>query len=104
MISNDLLEQVGATLGEGVKIDIDPSKLEELNTLANMIKGMTAEEAKAQYFEQLMNNQLDDYMANYEIEIDEEDGPIEGTKSKGLNTIPIPKELQDAANQDPSKI
>lgn len=45
-----------------------------------------------------MNNQLDDYMANYEIEIDEEDGPIEGTKSKGLNTIPIPKELQDAAN------
>jgi len=60
MISNELLEQVGATLGEGVKVAIDPNKLEELNVLANMIKGMTAEEAKAQYMEQLMNNQIDD--------------------------------------------
>lgn len=48
MISNDLLTQIGATLGEGVKVEIDPNKLEELNVLANMIKGMTADEAKAQ--------------------------------------------------------
>jgi hypothetical protein len=48
--------------------------------------------------EQLMNNQIEDYFANFQLEIDEEDGPIEGTKSKGLNTIPIPKEFQDAAN------
>lgn len=98
MISNTLLEQVGATLGEAVKVEIDPNKLEELNVLANMIKGMTAEEAKAQYMEDLMNNQIEDYFENFQLEIDEEDGPIEGTKSKGLNTIPIPKELQDAAN------
>jgi antitoxin component of MazEF toxin-antitoxin module len=60
MISNELLEQVGATLGEKVKVEVDPSKLEELNVLANMIKGMTEDEAKAQYMQDLVNNQLDD--------------------------------------------
>mmetsp|Transcript_42777 Transcript_42777/g.35946 ORF Transcript_42777/g.35946 Transcript_42777/m.35946 type:complete len:126 (+) Transcript_42777:1784-2161(+) len=60
MISNQLLEQVGATLGEGVVVVLDPSKIEELNILANMIKGMTQDEAKQQYFEDLMNNQLED--------------------------------------------
>ena len=48
MISNQLFEQVGATLGEAVKMEIDPSKLEELNVPANIIKKMSANEAKAQ--------------------------------------------------------
>jgi hypothetical protein len=29
--------------------------------------------------------------------IDEEEGPIPGTMNKGLNTIELPKELQDAS-------
>ena len=46
--------------------------------------------------ETLLNNQLDDYFAKFKLEIDEKDGPIAGTNSKGLNTIP--NEFQDAAN------
>ena len=74
MISNQLLEQVGATLGESVKMENNPSKRKEMNLLANMIKELSANELKAQSIETLKNNQLIDYFANFKLEIDEEMG------------------------------
>lgn len=47
---------------------------------------------------------MDDYLQNIQITIDDEEGPIPGTRNKGLNTIELPKELQDAGSYDPSKI
>lgn len=59
-IPKDLLDAVGATLGEGEAVDIDESQAEQLNILANMVKGLSEEDAKKQYFEDLFNNHMDD--------------------------------------------
>lgn len=47
---------------------------------------------------------MNDYLENIQITIDDEEGPLPGTRNKGLNTIELPKELQDAGSYDPSKI
>lgn len=98
------MDACGASLGEAEAVDIDESQAEKLNVLANMVKGLSEEDAKKQYFEDLFNNHMNDYLENIQITIDDEEGPIPGTRNKGLNTIELPKELQDAGSYDPSKI
>lgn len=49
IIPNELLDAVGASLGEPEAIDIDDSQAEQLNVLANMVKGLSEEDAKKQY-------------------------------------------------------
>lgn len=47
-IHEDQINSLGAKLSDPIPIDIDESFKEKLNVLANMIKGMTEEEAKVQ--------------------------------------------------------
>jgi len=57
-VTADMLSSLGITLGEPEKLDIDPSMIEKLNILANMIKGFSEEEALAEFNRQCMENEL----------------------------------------------
>lgn len=104
IIPKEMLDACGASLGKPEAVNIDKSQAEKLNVLANMVKGLSEEDAKKQYFTDMFKNQMNHYLENIQIKIDDEEGPIPGTKNKGLNTIELPKELQDAGSYDPTKI
>jgi len=46
---------------------------------------------------------VDDFIANAVCDVDDDEGPTEGTRSKGLMTLAIPS-LAGGGNMDPSKI
>lgn len=98
------MDACGASLGTAEAVHIDESQAEKLNILANMVRGLSEEDAKKHYFEDLFKNHMNHYLENIQVKIDDEEGPIPGTKNKGLNTIELPKELQDAVSYEPNKI
>lgn len=72
--------------------------LEQLKILEKMVaRGLSEEEAKKAVIADEMDDKLNDFLANCDISIDSEEGPLPGTRNKGLCTIKIPLELQDAA-------
>lgn len=78
--------------------------LEQLKILEKMVaRGLSEEEAKKAVIADEMDDKLNDFLANCDISIDSEEGPLPGTRNKGLCTIKIPLELQDAAYFDESK-
>jgi hypothetical protein len=91
---------MGVKLGELVKIDMS---LDHLKQLSKMVLGLSEEEARMAVIQDEMNDKLGDFLANCDISIDSEEGPIPGTRNKGLCTIKIPLELQDASNYDAGK-
>jgi len=100
-ISDEFLKDLGAKLGKLVKIDMD---LEQLKILEKMVaRGLSEEEAKKAVIADALDDKLNDFLANCDISIDSEEGPLPGTRNKGLCTIKIPLELQDAAYFDEGK-
>lgn len=94
-ITDEFLKDLGAKLGQLVKIDMD---LDQLKILEKMVaKGLSEEEAKKAVIADEMYDKLGDFLANCDVSIDSEEGPLPGTRNKGLCTIKIPLELQDAA-------
>jgi len=94
-INSEMLAALGATMGEPEKLQIDPSMTERLNVLANMIMGLTEEEAKAEFNKKCMENELYSLIENIQIDVTVEPGPKEGTWNRGLYTIEIPHELSN---------
>jgi len=93
-ITDYFLKDMGITLGKLQKIELDE---EHLKILSKMVLGKSEEEARMAVIQDAMDDKLGDFLANCDISIDSEEGPLPGTRNKGLCTISIPKELQDAA-------
>lgn len=100
MVLDEMLEDLGATLGQGVVMeDVD------LFVLSEMCKGKTREEAEAEVAAQRADQEFAKFMAKAGCDVVREAGPIEGTWNVGLSTIQIPPELQALMNKgDNSKI
>jgi hypothetical protein len=100
-ISAQFLKDMGAKLGKPQKIDMD---LDKLKVLSQMVKGFSEAEALNEVAKQEMGDALGDFLANCDISIDSEEGPLPGTRNKGLCTIKIPDALLDAGQFSKEKI
>ena len=77
--------------------------LDQLKQLYRMVLGLSEKESKMAVIQDEMNDKLVDFLANCDITIDSEYGPLPCTSNKGLCTIKIPLKLQDASNYDAGK-
>lgn len=100
-ISAEFLKDMGAKLGKPVKMLID---MEKLKVLSQMVKGLSEADAMNAVARQEMGDALGDFLANCDVSIDSEEGPLPGTRNKGLCTIKIPDALLDAGQFSKEKI
>lgn len=92
-ITAQFLKDMGASLGKPEKVNMD---MDKLKLLSKMVLGQSAAEAAATLKREEMGDALGDFLANCDISIDSEEGPVPGTRNKGLCTIKIPEGLLDS--------
>jgi len=78
--------------------------VEKLKLLAKMVQGKSEAEAFLAVQNEDMGDALGDFLANCDVSIDSEDGPLPGTRNKGLVTIKIPDGLLDAGQFSNDKV
>jgi len=77
-------------------LDINPDMIEKLNVLANMVQGMSEDEALQEFNKVCAEREIGDLIANMDCQVDVEEGPLEGTWNRGLMTLDIPSDLTNS--------
>jgi len=100
-ITAQFLKDMGASLGKPEKVNMD---MDKLKLLSKMVLGKSAAEAADCLKNEAMGDALGDFLANCDISIDSEEGPLPGTRNKGLCTIKIPEGLLDSSKFSNEKV